>query len=50
MFASLGSTVIELKRIKIGELLLDERLKAGEARLLTQEELSKITQRPHNMF
>lgn len=49
MFASLGSTVIELKRIKIGELLLDEKLKAGEARLLTQEELSKITQRPHNM-
>ncbi len=49
MFASLGSTVIELKRIKIGELLLDEKLKTGEARLLTQEELSKITQRPHNM-
>ena len=49
MFASLGSTVVELKRIKIGELFLDENLKAGEARLLTQEELSKITQRPHNM-
>lgn len=49
MFASLGSTVVELKRIKIGELSLDENLKDGEARLLTKEELSKITQRPHNI-
>lgn len=49
MFASLGSSVVELKRIKIGELCLDEKLKDGEARLLTQEELSKITQIPHNM-
>lgn len=49
MFASLGSTVVELKRIKIGELCLDENLKDGEARLLTSEELSKITQRPHNI-
>lgn len=49
MFASLGSTVVELKRIKIGELCLDEKLKDGEARLLTQEELSKITQKTHNI-
>ncbi len=49
MFASLGSTVVELKRIKIGELCLDEKLKDGEARLLTQEELSKITQITHNI-
>lgn len=49
MFASLGSTVVELKRIKIGELCLDEKLKDGEARLITPEELSKITQKPHNI-
>ena len=30
-------------------VLFRPELKAGEARLLTQEELSKITQRPHNM-
>ena len=49
MFASLGSTVIELKRIKIGELFLDENLKEGESRLLTREELCEITQRPHSI-
>jgi len=49
MFASLGSTVTELKRIKIGELPLDENLKPGEARLITPEELRKITQKAHNI-
>ena len=49
MFASLGSTVTELKRIKIGELCLDENLKQGEARLITPEELCKITQKAHNI-
>ena len=42
MFASLGTTVIELKRISIGGLALDDNLEEGEARLLTAEELSKI--------
>ncbi|MBR2875845.1 MAG: rRNA pseudouridine synthase [Clostridia bacterium] len=44
MFATLGSTVKELKRIKIGGLVLDSSLKEGEARLLTEEELFKITE------
>ncbi|MBO5290982.1 MAG: rRNA pseudouridine synthase [Clostridia bacterium] len=45
MFASLGTTVIELKRISIGGLALDDNLEEGEARLLTAEELSKIENR-----
>ncbi len=42
MFASLGTTVIELKRIAIGGLPLDDGLKEGEARLLTTDELESI--------
>lgn len=42
MFASLGTTVVELKRIAIGGLPLDETLAEGEARLLTAEELESI--------
>ena len=42
MFASLGTTVTELKRISIGGLDLDESLMPGEARLITSEELLKI--------
>lgn len=42
MFASLGTTVIELKRIAIGGLPLDDSLKEGEARLLTKDELESI--------
>lgn len=49
MFATLGSTVVELKRIKIGELSLDENLKDGEAKLLSQKELCKITQKAQNL-
>lgn len=49
MFLSLGSTVIELKRIKIGNLELDENLESGEARFLTEMELSKITEKTHNI-
>ena len=45
MFASLGTTVIELKRVSIGGLVLDDNLEEGEARLLTAEELSKIENR-----
>lgn len=44
MFASLGATVIELKRIKIGGLELDYSLEEGQARLLTKDELLKITE------
>ena len=42
MFASLGVTVIDLKRVSIGGLALDERLGEGEARILTAEELEII--------
>ncbi len=42
MFASLGTKVIELKRIAIGGLFLDSNLKEGEARLITPEELNLI--------
>ena len=44
MFASLGSKVIELKRIAMGGLALDESLKPGEARLITPEELKAIVE------
>ena len=42
MFASLGTKVIELKRIAIGGLALDENLKEGEARIITPDELAMI--------
>lgn len=45
MFASLGTTVIELKRVSIGGLRLDEALNEGEARLITPEELAEIEKR-----
>lgn len=44
MFASLGNRVLELKRVKIGGLPLDEKLKEGECREITEDELEKITQ------
>lgn len=44
MFASLGTSVTELKRIAIGGLALDNNLKEGEARLITEEELKKLTE------
>ncbi len=42
MFASLGTSVIELKRVAIGGLALDPELKEGEARIITEEELKMI--------
>ncbi len=42
MFASLGTNVIELKRVAIGGLSLDSDLKEGEARIITEEELNLI--------
>ena len=42
MFASLGTSVIELKRIAIGGLSLDFSLKEGEARIITDDELKMI--------
>ena len=42
MFASLGTSVVELKRIAIGGLGLDPGLKEGEARVISENELSLI--------
>ena len=42
MMKSLGATVTYLKRLSIGSLKLDENLKLGEYRYLTEEELNKL--------
>lgn len=42
MMKSLETTVTYLKRISIGGLILDENLKLGEYRYLTEEELDKL--------
>ena len=42
IFLALKNEVTSLKRIAIGGLILDERLKEGECRLLSQEEAEKI--------
>ena len=42
MFKKHGIEVLELKRIKIGSLPLDETLKEGECRYINQEELKLI--------
>lgn len=42
MFRGVGNEVLTLKRLKIGELWLDDTLPLGEARLLCQEEIDKI--------
>lgn len=42
MFKAVGCKVLDLKRIKIGNLCLDETLKEGEAREISLEELKLI--------
>lgn len=42
MFEACGNRVLELKRLKIGGLALDETLYEGEAKLLTNSEISVI--------
>lgn len=42
MFAAIGNHVVELRRVKMGELELDESLEDGECRELTQEELRLV--------
>lgn len=39
MFKAVGATVLELKRLRMGEVWLDETLKPGEFRELTREEI-----------
>lgn len=43
MFACFGLKVVELKRIKMGNLYLDESLKEGECRYINEKELSMIS-------
>ena len=42
MMKSIGCEVTYLKRLSIGELILDENLKLGEYRYLTNQELKKL--------
>lgn len=44
MFLTCGAEVVELKRVAIGGLHLDESLRAGEARLLSEAELKSIVE------
>lgn len=44
MFASIGNKVLDLRRVKMGGLELDESLEEGECREITDEELNKITE------
>lgn len=45
MFASIGNKVLELRRVRMGSLDLDEGLQEGECRELTPEEIEKLTER-----
>ena len=42
MFKAVNNEVLYLKRVKMGSLLLDEKLKLGEYRELTEEELNNL--------
>lgn len=42
MFQAVGNQVVFLKRISMGSLVLDEGLRTGEYRLLTQEEITRL--------
>jgi 16S rRNA pseudouridine516 synthase len=44
MFLTCGAEVVMLKRIAIGGLFLDDTLKEGEARLITEQELNSIVE------
>ena len=45
MFAALGNKVVFLKRVKMGDLPLDESLEEGQCREITPEELKLIEER-----
>ena len=42
MFEAVGSEVLYLKRLRMGSLVLDETLKPGEYRTLTQKEIDEL--------
>lgn len=44
MFRAVGRNVMKLTRLRMGPLRLDENLKPGECRLLTEEEISLLKQ------
>ncbi|MBM7646491.1 16S rRNA pseudouridine516 synthase [Scopulibacillus daqui] len=44
MFLAVGKKVIDLKRLTMGPLVLDQELKLGEYRPLTEEEIRKLFQ------
>ena len=46
MFKKHGITVVELKRIAMGNLPLDDKLAPGECRFLTEQEILLIKERP----
>ena len=43
MFEAVGKKVVYLKRLSMGTLILDENLKPGEYRRLTQEEIERLS-------
>jgi len=45
MFAALGNKVLDLRRVKMGELSLDESLSEGQCREITAEELALVLKR-----
>ena len=45
MFHAVGTEVLELKRLRIGGLLLDDKLSSGEARELSSEEINQALSR-----
>lgn len=45
MFGCFGAKVVELNRIRIGNLYLPQELKLGEVKEATQDELKKIQER-----
>lgn len=48
MFEAVGASVIYLKRLRIGDVILDNKLKTGECRELTVSEISGLTS--HSKF
>lgn len=42
MFASLGHKVVELERLQMGSLVLDDQLERGDYRELTEEEIQQL--------
>ena len=49
MFHAVKAEVVKLKRLRIGEVSLDNSLKQGECRELTQKEINDILSRKHGI-